>query len=73
MLQRCPCVMEGAEPPFPMSNTVIIAHPAPKIKHPSDAQRAMIATLTLAVLRLLLAALGAEVALRLAWRALLEQ
>ena len=56
-----------------MSNTVIIAHPAPKIKHPSDALRDMPDTLTLAVLRLLLAALGAEATLRLAWRALLEQ
>lgn len=65
--------MKGAEPPFPMSNTVIIAHPAPKIKHPSDALRDMPDTLTLAVLRLLLAALGAEATIRLAWRALLEQ
>lgn len=44
----------------------IIHHPTPKSKPPPDALRDMPDTLTLAVLRLLLAALGAEATLGLA-------
>ena len=32
MLQRCPCIMEGAEPPYPMSNTNKVHHPEQKSK-----------------------------------------
>ena len=72
MRQQCPSL---EKPGAAISPTVTnkIHHPPQKSKPPPDAQRAMIATLTSVALRLLLAALGAEATLRLAWRALLEQ